>query len=97
MWLSARSSQANAAWRCSSVAKTIYGEIGENVNLVSPGRAALMKFSAYLVADMLWVTLPRGTRCKVNRTSNDLFQIEVIDGPELGTVGWMHMDKLDDE
>jgi len=45
-----------------SAAKTIYGEIGGNVNLVSPARAALMKFSAYLVADMLWVTLPRGTR-----------------------------------
>ena len=43
-------------------ARSIYSELGEESRLISPARAALMKFSAYLVADMLWVTLPRGTR-----------------------------------
>jgi hypothetical protein len=43
-------------------ARSIYSELGEVVKVISPARAALMKFSAYLVADMLWVTLPRGTR-----------------------------------
>lgn len=42
--------------------RSIYGELGDDVKIVSPARAALMKFSAYVVADMLWVTLPRGTR-----------------------------------
>jgi CDP-glycerol glycerophosphotransferase (TagB/SpsB family) len=45
-----------------AAAKTIYREIADPIKLVSPARASLMKFSAYLAADMLWVTLPRGTR-----------------------------------
>src|SRR4030095_16805332 len=40
----------------------IYKEAGENVRLITPSRAALMKFDAYLTADQLWVKLPRGTR-----------------------------------
>ena len=45
-----------------SAARDIYREGGDGIRLISPGRAALMKFDAYLVPDMLWVTLPRGTR-----------------------------------
>jgi CDP-glycerol glycerophosphotransferase (TagB/SpsB family) len=43
-------------------AKTIYREIADPIKVISPARASLMKFGAYLAADMLWVTLPRGTR-----------------------------------
>lgn len=43
-------------------AADIYGEANSHIKIISPTRAALMKFDAYLVADMLWVTLPRGTR-----------------------------------
>lgn len=45
-----------------SKAKSIYREIAEQAKVVSPARASMMKFGAYLAADMLWVTLPRGTR-----------------------------------
>jgi CDP-glycerol glycerophosphotransferase len=45
-----------------AAAPEIYREAGSRIKLVSPARAALMKFDAYMVADMLWVTLPRGTR-----------------------------------
>ncbi|MFY9555132.1 MAG: CDP-glycerol glycerophosphotransferase family protein [Blastocatellia bacterium] len=45
-----------------TAAKKIYEEIADTARVISPARAALMKFSAYLVADMLWVTLPRGTK-----------------------------------
>lgn len=45
-----------------AASKEIYSEAGDDINIVSPTRAALMKFDAYLVADMLWVTLPRGAR-----------------------------------
>lgn len=30
--------------------------------LITPGRAAMMRFDAYLTADLLWARLPRGTR-----------------------------------
>ena len=45
-----------------AAAKTIYREIGDSARIISPSRAGLMKFDAYLVADLLWVTLPRGTQ-----------------------------------
>ncbi|MBI3652032.1 MAG: CDP-glycerol glycerophosphotransferase family protein [Acidobacteria bacterium] len=40
----------------------IYREAGAAARLITPQRAALMKFDAYLTADQLWVKLPRGTR-----------------------------------
>ena len=40
----------------------IYRDAGADAQLISPTRAALMKFDAYLTADQLWVKLPRGTR-----------------------------------
>jgi hypothetical protein len=40
----------------------IYGETGAKARVISSARAALMKFDAYLAADLLWATLPRGTR-----------------------------------
>jgi len=45
-----------------AAARQIFLEAGEGINLVTPARAALMKFDAYLAADILWVRLPRGTR-----------------------------------
>jgi hypothetical protein len=33
-----------------------------DVRLIHPGRAALMKFDAYVASDFMWATLPRGTR-----------------------------------
>ena len=40
----------------------IYGGVEGPERIISPRRAALMKFDAFLVADLLWVRLPRGTR-----------------------------------
>jgi CDP-glycerol glycerophosphotransferase (TagB/SpsB family) len=40
----------------------IYRDAGAQARLISPSRAALMKFDAYLTADQLWVKLPRGAR-----------------------------------
>jgi CDP-glycerol glycerophosphotransferase (TagB/SpsB family) len=40
----------------------VYREAGKSAQTISPARAALMKFDAYLTADQLWVKLPRGTR-----------------------------------
>ena len=45
-----------------AAAPVIYREAGDQVRIISLARAALMKFDAYLVADMLWIRLPRGTR-----------------------------------
>jgi hypothetical protein len=40
----------------------IYSGFEGSERIISPRRAALMKFDAYLVADLLWVRLPRGAR-----------------------------------
>ncbi len=40
----------------------IFAEAGEGIRTISPERAALMKFDAYLAADFIWAKLPRGTR-----------------------------------
>src|SRR5215813_5189956 len=40
----------------------IYRKACKEAKIISPARAALMKFDAYLTADQLWVKLPRGTR-----------------------------------
>ncbi|MGH9196246.1 MAG: CDP-glycerol glycerophosphotransferase family protein, partial [Acidimicrobiia bacterium] len=37
-----------------------YRDAGQGLSLVTAARAGLMKFDAYLAADFLWVTLPRG-------------------------------------
>jgi hypothetical protein len=44
-----------------SRASEIYREAGD-VTMISSIRAALMQFDAYIAADLLWATLPRGTR-----------------------------------
>src|SRR5215216_829612 len=43
-------------------ATKIFSEADETARIISPRRAALVKFDAYLVADLLWVKLPRGTK-----------------------------------
>jgi hypothetical protein len=43
-------------------AAKIFSEAGGTARIISPRRAALMRFDTYLVADLLWVKLPRG--CK---------------------------------
>ena len=43
-------------------APEIYRDISADLRLASARRAALMRFDAYLVADLLWMTLPRGPR-----------------------------------
>jgi CDP-glycerol glycerophosphotransferase (TagB/SpsB family) len=40
----------------------ILREAGPGARIVSPRRASLMRFDAYVAADLLWLTLPRGTR-----------------------------------
>ena len=43
-------------------ANVILREAGPEARIVSPRRAALMRFDAYVAADLLWLTLPRGAR-----------------------------------
>jgi CDP-Glycerol:Poly(glycerophosphate) glycerophosphotransferase len=40
----------------------IFADAGDAIEIISPARAALMKFDAYLAADFIWAKLPRGTR-----------------------------------
>lgn len=40
----------------------IFAEAGDAIRIISPPRAALMKFDAYLAADFIWAKLPRGTK-----------------------------------
>ena len=40
----------------------IYRQAPRGTTLLSPARAALYRFDAYLTADLLWARLPRGTR-----------------------------------
>jgi CDP-Glycerol:Poly(glycerophosphate) glycerophosphotransferase len=41
-------------------ASHIFAEAGAGIEIISPWRAALMKFDAYLAADFIWAKLPRG-------------------------------------
>jgi CDP-glycerol glycerophosphotransferase (TagB/SpsB family) len=43
---------------------SIYRGAMRGTTLISPRRAALMRFDAYLTADLLWARLPRGT-CRI--------------------------------
>jgi CDP-Glycerol:Poly(glycerophosphate) glycerophosphotransferase len=43
-------------------ATDVLREAGPDARIVSPRRASLMRFDAYVAADLLWLTLPRGTR-----------------------------------
>jgi hypothetical protein len=43
---------------------SIYRSALPRTTLISPRRAALMRFDAYLTADLLWARLPRGT-CRI--------------------------------
>ena len=40
----------------------IFADAGEGIRIISPARAAMMKFDAYLAADFIWTKLPRGTK-----------------------------------
>jgi CDP-glycerol glycerophosphotransferase (TagB/SpsB family) len=42
--------------------RRIFADAGEGIRIISPGRAALMKFDAYLAADFTWAKLPRGAK-----------------------------------
>jgi hypothetical protein len=42
--------------------RRIFADAREGIRIISPARAALMKFDAYLAADFIWAKLPRGTR-----------------------------------
>ena len=42
--------------------RRIFADAGEGIRIISPARAALMKFDAYLAADFIWTKLPRGTK-----------------------------------
>jgi hypothetical protein len=43
-------------------APRIFSDAGDAIEIISPARAALMKFDAYLAADFIWTKLPRGAR-----------------------------------
>ena len=47
-----------------SMAREIYCEAGADARLISPLRASMMRFDAYITADLLWVKLLRGT-CRI--------------------------------
>ena len=40
----------------------VYSEAGNGARVISPNRAAWMRFDAYLAADFIWLPLPRGAR-----------------------------------
>src|SRR5574340_251939 len=40
----------------------IYRDAPADAARITPRRAALMKFHAYVASDFMWATLPRGTR-----------------------------------
>ena len=42
--------------------RAIYHKALPGTRVITPARAALMRFDAYLTADLLWARLPRGTR-----------------------------------
>src|SRR5260370_25710655 len=42
--------------------KHIFEDTGESIRAIMPTQAKWMKFDAYLAADLIWATLPRGTR-----------------------------------
>ncbi|HSL21376.1 MAG TPA: CDP-glycerol glycerophosphotransferase family protein [Vicinamibacterales bacterium] len=42
--------------------REIYAGAPGGTRLITPRRAALMKFDAYVASDFMWATLPRGTR-----------------------------------
>lgn len=44
--------------------REIYANAPAEIRLVTPARAALMKFHAYVASDFMWATLPRGT-CRI--------------------------------
>lgn len=44
--------------------KQIYAKAPGDIRLISPRRAALMKFDAYVASDFMWATLPRGA-CRI--------------------------------
>jgi hypothetical protein len=48
--------------RGASRAEDVYREAGDKIQVIRPARAMLMKFDAYLAADFIWATLPRGAR-----------------------------------
>ena len=41
--------------------ESIYAAADPGTELIGPGRAALVKWDAYLTSDFMWATLPRGT------------------------------------
>lgn len=43
-------------------AAAILREVGPGARIIGPRRASLMRFDAYLAADLLWLTLPRGAQ-----------------------------------
>lgn len=44
--------------------KRIYKEADPSIQLISPNRASLMRFDAYIASDFMWGRLPRGT-CRI--------------------------------
>jgi len=42
--------------------KHIFQDTDESIRTITPRQAKWMKFDAYLAADLIWATLPRGTR-----------------------------------
>jgi len=42
--------------------RRIFADAGKGIRIISPARAALAKFDAYLAADFIWTKLPRGTK-----------------------------------
>jgi len=45
-----------------NAASGTFAEAAGDTEIITPRRAALMKFDAYLAADFIWATLPRGTK-----------------------------------
>jgi hypothetical protein len=69
-------------------AQTIYAQTRAAARLVSPPRAAVMRFDACLAADFVWASLPRGT-CRVQMFHGVAGKwAHIYDRPTASVRGW---------
>ena len=66
----------------------VYSEAGDGLRVISAREAQLMKFDAYLAADFIWLSLPRGTRRVQMFHGVAGKYTNVYDTPEQSARGW---------
>lgn len=66
----------------------VYSEAGNGLRKISQGEAQFLKFDAFLAADFIWMTLPRGTRRVQMFHGVAGKYTNVYDTPEESVRGW---------